>query len=75
MRIRREIGRPQAMIAFAANIVRVIALILLTYHFGDAAGQSFLHGTTGIVLLLAALTSLFVLDAVLARVIRPQDPA
>src|SRR5207344_1473437 len=28
-------------IAFAANIVRVLVLILVTYHFGDAAGQGF----------------------------------
>ncbi|MBK8121801.1 MAG: archaeosortase/exosortase family protein, partial [Sulfuritalea sp.] len=26
-------------IAFVANIVRVMLLILITYHFGDAAGQ------------------------------------
>src|SRR5678810_451776 len=26
-------------IAFAANIVRVIVLVVITYHFGDAAGQ------------------------------------
>lgn len=59
-------------IAFAANVVRVLALILITYHFGDEAGQGFLHGATGIVLLLVALTVLFVLDALLARVFRQQ---
>lgn len=26
-------------IAFAANIARVLLLLLITYHFGDAAGQ------------------------------------
>lgn len=59
-------------IAFAANIVRVLALILITYHFGDEAGQGFLHGAAGIVLLMAALTILLMLDAVLARVIKPR---
>jgi exosortase len=54
-------------IAFAANIVRVIALVLITYHFGDAAGQGFLHGAAGMVLLLVALMCLFALDALLAR--------
>ncbi len=34
-------------IAFVANIVRVIALVLITYHFGDEAGQGFLHGAAG----------------------------
>jgi len=59
-------------IAFFANVVRVIALMLITYHFGDAAGQGFLHGATGIALLLVALAGLLVLDAILARIIRPE---
>jgi exosortase/archaeosortase family protein len=54
-------------IAFAANIVRVIALVLITYHFGDAAGHGFLHGAAGIVLMLAALAAFFALDALLSR--------
>lgn len=62
-------------IAFAANIVRVLALVLVTYHFGDEAGQGFLHGAAGIVLLLVALTFLLTLDAVLARFIRPRNAA
>ena len=45
-------------IAFAANIVRVIVLVLITYHFGDEAGQGFLHGAAGIVLMLVALVLL-----------------
>ena len=55
-------------IAFAANIVRVMVLILVTYHLGDEAGQGFLHGAAGIVLLVVALLFLFFLDAILARV-------
>ena len=61
-------------IAFAANIVRVIILILITYHFGDEAGQGFLHGTAGMVLLIVALLFLFLLDAILARIFRPRRP-
>jgi exosortase B len=57
-------------IAFAANIVRVMVLILVTFHFGDEAGQGFLHGTAGMVLLIVALLFLFLLDSVLARIIR-----
>jgi len=30
-------------IAFGAHLVRVIALLLITYHLGDEAGQGFLH--------------------------------
>jgi exosortase B len=55
-------------IAFVANIVRVIALVLITYHFGDEAGQGFLHGAAGIVLMLVALLCFFALDALLDRV-------
>lgn len=54
-------------IAFAANVVRVMFLILLTYHFGDETGQGFLHGTAGMVLVMAALLFLFLLDSLLAR--------
>jgi exosortase B len=49
-------------IAFAANIVRVITLVLVTYHLGDEAGQGFLHGAAGMVLMLVALFIFFVLD-------------
>ena len=55
-------------IAFAANIIRVIILVLLTYHLGDEAGQGFLHGAAGMVLMLVALVSFFALDSLLALV-------
>jgi exosortase/archaeosortase family protein len=53
-------------IAFAANIVRVIVLVLVTFHLGDEAGQGFLHGAAGIVLLVVALLLFFAVDALLA---------
>lgn len=58
-------------IAFLANIIRVLVLMLVTYHFGDAAGQGYLHGGAGIVLLMAALGVLLLVDAILARIIKP----
>jgi exosortase B len=60
-------------IAFAANIVRVIALVLITYHFGDEAGQGFLHGAAGMSLMLVALVLLFALDSLLGRILRGRD--
>jgi exosortase/archaeosortase family protein len=54
-------------IAFVANIVRIMALILITYHFGDAAGQGFMHGFAGMVLLTVAVLLLFLLGTVLGR--------
>ena len=51
--------------AFAANIVRVMILVLVTYHFGDEAGQGFVHGFAGMVLFMVALALMLVLDKVL----------
>jgi exosortase B len=62
-------------IAFTANVVRVIALVLITYHLGDEAGQGFLHGTAGIVLMLVSLGFFFALDALLARALGTRVPA
>ncbi len=52
-------------IAFAANVVRVIVLVLVTYHFGDEVGQGFVHEFAGILLFVVSLLFLFALDAVL----------
>lgn len=52
-------------IAFAANVVRVIVLVLVTYHFGDEAGQGFVHDFAGLLLFIVGLLFLFVLDALL----------
>ena len=51
--------------AFLANIVRVMILVLVTYHFGDEAGQGFVHGFAGMVLFMVALGLMLVLDKVL----------
>jgi exosortase len=52
-------------VALIANLVRVLILILLTYHAGDAAAQGFLHNFAGIVMFAVALLTIFGLDAVL----------
>lgn len=64
-------------IAFAANIVRVMVLVLITYHLGDEAGQGFLHGFAGIMLFVIGLLFLFVLDWVLGFIFpdRPRTQA
>ncbi|MEK8050119.1 exosortase B [Ideonella sp. DXS22W] len=49
-------------ISFAANVIRVCILVLITYHFGDEAGQGFLHGFSGMVLFLAALAMILSVD-------------
>jgi exosortase B len=52
-------------IAFVANVIRVMVLILITYHMGDEAGQGFLHGFAGIMLFIIGLLFLFLLDWIL----------
>jgi exosortase B len=52
-------------ISFTANVIRVMALSLITYHFGDEAGQGFLHGFAGMVLFLSALLLIIGFDGLL----------
>ena len=52
-------------IAFVANVIRVMVLILVTYHFGDAAGQGFVHDFAGMVLFMAGLILMLVTDKLL----------
>ena len=54
-------------VALAANFVRVVVLILLTYHAGEAAAQGFLHNSAGIVLFAIALLFIFALDEALQK--------
>jgi exosortase B len=49
-------------ISFTANAIRVMVLALITYHFGDDAGQGFLHGFAGMVLFLSALLLIIGVD-------------
>jgi exosortase len=55
-------------VAVSTNIVRVLILMLITYHLGDAAGQGFLHEFAGFVLFLIALLILALVDFLLGRI-------
>jgi exosortase/archaeosortase family protein len=46
-------------------VIRVTALTLITYYFGDDAGQGFLHGFAGMVLFVAALLLIIFTDSML----------
>jgi exosortase B len=50
-------------ISFTANVIRVMVLTLITYHYGDEAGQGFLHGFSGMVLFLTALLLIIGVDS------------
>lgn len=55
-------------IAIVANIIRIVILVLLTYFFGNAVAQGFLHETAGMVLFATSLLLVFLLDNLFSRV-------
>ena len=54
-------------ISFTANVIRVMGLILVTYYFGDAAGQGFVHRFAGLVLFVVALSLIMAADSLLQQ--------
>lgn len=50
-------------VAVLANFIRVVVLILLTYYYGDAVAQGFLHNSAGIALFATALLMMIAIDA------------
>jgi exosortase B len=52
-------------ISFVANIIRVMILVLVTYHFGDQAGQGFVHSFAGMVLFSVGLALTLAADSLL----------
>ena len=54
-------------VAFVANIVRVMILVLVTYHFGDEAGQKF-HDYAGYLEIVLAFGGFFLMDSLLVAV-------
>ena len=49
-------------IAVVANFVRVVVLILMTYHLGDAVAQGFMHDFAGLLMFSVALFTIFAVD-------------
>lgn len=60
-------------ISFTANTIRVISLALITYYFGDEAGQGFLHGFASITLFITALLLIIAVDSALQFVVRYRE--
>lgn len=56
-------------IAILANFVRVVALIFITYHWGDAAAQGFLHSAAGLMVFVVALLGIIGLDRLLRKLV------
>jgi exosortase len=49
-------------VAIISNFVRVLTLVLVTYYFGDAAAQGFLHDFAGLLMFAVALLTIFAVD-------------
>ena len=62
-------------ISFSANVLRVITLTLITYYFGDAVAQGFIHGFAGMFLFVVALILIICLDNVVQWVIQKRVKA
>ena len=60
-------------IAVVANIIRVTVLVLLTYFFGDAVAQGFLHMAAGLLLFTSALLLVFLMDNVLSHLLKKRE--
>ena len=56
-------------VALAANLLRVVLLILVTYHGGDALGRQ-IHEAMGVLVFLVALALLFAVDGALLALAR-----
>jgi exosortase B len=61
--------------SFTANVIRVMTLVLVTFHFGDEAGQGVVHGAAGMILFLVALVLMLMLDSLLGLFFKKEQPA
>jgi exosortase len=55
-------------VAIFANFVRILLLVLLTYHSGEAAAQGFLHDFAGMTMFMTALITIFAIDHVIGLI-------
>ncbi len=51
-------------IAVFANFLRVMILVLLTYHAGEAVAQGFLHEAAGLFMFVVAVLTIFLVDKI-----------
>jgi len=62
-------------IAFCANVIRVLVLVLVTLYLGDSAGRGFLHSFAGLLLFMVAIVLIVAVDQVLGLVMRQRSAA
>lgn len=54
-------------LAMVGNLIRIVTLCLITYHFGEEAGQGFFHNFSGIVIFVFIILGLIGLEYSLER--------
>jgi exosortase len=54
-------------LALTGNLIRVLSLCLVTYHFGPEIGQGFFHDFSGIIMFIVTISGLIGLEAYLNR--------
>jgi exosortase len=57
-------------IAIAVNLVRVLMLMLITYYFGEAAGQGWFHEFAGLSMFVVALAMVYAVDETVGAIRR-----
>lgn len=57
-------------LALTGNLIRIITLCLITYHFGEEAGQGFFHNFSGIVIFVFIILGLFGLEYLFERCVK-----
>lgn len=62
-------------ISFVSNVTRVCVLVLVTYYFGDEAGQGFVHDFAGILLFMLATALTIGVDAFLGLFLKNKRQA
>lgn len=61
-------------ISFISNVTRVCVLVLVTFYFGDEAGQGFVHGFAGILLFMLATALTIGTDTILGLFFKNTPP-
>ena len=54
-------------IALLGNLIRVIALCLITFYFGEEAGQGFFHNFSGIVIFIIAILGVIGVESIINK--------
>ncbi len=64
-----------APLALTGNLVRVITLCLITFYFGEEAGQGFFHNFSGIVIFMITITGLIGVEIAMDKLLFEKDIA